>query len=135
MTVTAAFKKIPPVVTPHTVKVNAAENGSVTADKTTANAQDTIDAIGEWAGGTGVSGFLASVTKNAAVSLLKEHMDEVDWEVADTLKGEDRADVVIGFDYNDGSITGTIDIILIREDNAWKIDSLGNLRLNSLSLN
>lgn len=69
----------------------------------TEDALGKIEAIAEWTDNSGVSGVLPAVTKDSAVSFIKAKMAEVDWTVEDVLKGKNRADVVIGFDYNNCS--------------------------------
>lgn len=99
----------------------------------TENAKEKIDAVGEWSERTGITGILSALTQDAALSVLKENLADVEWTVDDVLKGKNRADVVIGFNYSD-KVTGTIEITMIREDNTWKIDGLGTPRISSVSL-
>ena len=99
----------------------------------TEDAIEKVEAIEEWTDNSGVSGILSAVTKDSAVSFIKAKMAEVDWTVEDVLKGKKRADVVIGFDYND-SIVGTIEITMIRDSGEWKIDSLNFPNFDKISL-
>lgn len=99
----------------------------------TANAIEKIEAVEDWTDKSGISGILSAITQDSAVSFLKSKMSEVDWTVKEILKGKNRADVVIGFDYN-GSIIGTIEITMIRENSDWKIDGLSLPHFDTISL-
>lgn len=92
-----------------------------------------VETVEEWTDKSGVSGILSAVTQDSAVSFIKAKMSEVDWTVEDVLKGKNRTDVVIGFDYN-SSIVGTIDITMIKDGGEWKIDGLDFPSFDKLSL-
>lgn len=99
----------------------------------TSNATEKIEAVEEWTDGLGLSGIFSAITQDSVVSFLNSKISEVDWTVEDILKGENRADVVIGFDYN-GSVIGTVEITMLRDDGEWKIDSFGLPHFDELSL-
>lgn len=99
----------------------------------TSSAIEKIEAVEDWTDKSGISGILSAITQDSAVSFLKTRMSEVNWTVEEILKGKNRADVVIGFDYN-GSIIGTIEIIMIRENSDWKIDGLSLPHFDTISL-
>jgi hypothetical protein len=99
----------------------------------TEDAIEKVEAVEEWVDKSGVSGMLAAVTQDSAVSFIKSKMAEVDWTVEDVLKGKIQTDVVIGFDYNN-SIVGTIEITMIRDGREWKIDGLNVPSFDKFSL-
>lgn len=99
----------------------------------TEEAIEQVETIEDWTETLGVSGILSAITQDSAVSFLKAQIAEVEWTVVDVLSGKDRADVVIGFDYNN-SIVGTIEITMIREGRDWKIDGLSFPCFSRLSL-
>ena len=99
----------------------------------TKNAQEKIDTLSAWSEKTGITGILSALTQDAVLNVLKENMADVEWTVEDVLRGKNRADVVLGFNYLD-KVTGTIEITMIREDNTWKIDGLETPKISTFSL-
>lgn len=99
----------------------------------TSNAIEKIETIENWTDDSGVSGILSAITQDSAVSLLKSKISEIDWTVEEILKGKNRTNVVICFNYKD-SIIGTIEITMIREDGDWKIDGLSLPHFDKISL-
>lgn len=99
----------------------------------TEDAIEKVEAIEEWRDNSGIFGILSVLTQDSIVRFIKAKMSEVAWTVEDVLKGKNRVDVVIGFDYNN-SIVGTVDISLIRVDHEWKIDELDFPNFDNLSL-
>lgn len=99
----------------------------------TSSTIEKIEAIEDWTDKSSISGILSALTQDSAISFLKSKMSEVDWTVEDILKGKNRADVVIGFDYN-SSIIGTIEITMVRENGDWKIDGLSLPHFDTISL-
>ena len=99
----------------------------------TSSATEKVEAIEDWTDKSGVSGILSAITQDGAVSFLKSRISDVDWTVEDILKGKNRADVVIGFDYN-GGIIGTIEITMVKENGDWKIDGLSLPHFDTISL-
>ena len=85
----------------------------------TANALKTIENV-ESIGNLG-SLFMGSNPTN----LLLGKMSEFEYEVKDILKGSDSARCVLAFNYQD-TVSGTIEIKMIKEEKEWKIDNLGN---------
>lgn len=90
----------------------------------TDNARENVEKVVEWSENSLVSGILSIVSQSDGISLLKSKISEIDWSVEDILKGNQKAEVIIGFNYNE-QITGTINIVMIRENHQWKIDSIG----------
>ena len=90
----------------------------------TDNARENVEKVVERSEYSLVSGILSVVSQSDGISLLKSKISEIDWSVEDILKGNQNAEVVIGFNYNE-QITGTINIIMIYENRQWKIDSIG----------
>lgn len=90
----------------------------------TSDARNKVEQIVEWSDNSLVSGILSNLSRSDSVSLLKSKISEIDWRVEDILKGNQKAEVVIGFKYNE-QITGTINIVMIRENHQWKIDGIG----------
>lgn len=99
----------------------------------TSSAIEKVEAIENWTDKSSVSGLLSAITQDSAVSFLKSKMSEVDWTVEDIRKGKGRTDVVIGFDYK-GSIIGTIEITMMKENGDWKIDGLGLPHFDTISI-
>ena len=48
-----------------------------------------------------------------------------DWTIVDILKGKEQAKGVVRFRHADG-FSGTVDVVMIKEGHAWKIDSLNS---------
>ncbi len=92
-----------------------------------------IEAIEDWTEQNSLSGVLAALTQNTAVSVLKTKMSETQWTVSDVRKGKEQADVVIGFDYR-SHLTGTVEITMLRDGLSWKIDSVSLPHFTKLSL-
>jgi hypothetical protein len=88
----------------------------------TSNAVENINAIEGWTDKFAESNVLLALTKDSLAAFLLEKMSEMNWTVDDILRGKGRADVMVGFDYND-SIIGTLELTMIRERGEWKIDS------------
>ena len=58
-----------------------------------------------------------------AVSFLLDKLSECEWTIRDVMKGSETSKAVVGFNYQD-SMTGTIELKMIKEDKLWKIDGL-----------
>ena len=97
----------------------------------TSNAAEKIESIEDWVDNNEYSGIL-SVVYDGLTSLLKSNMEEITWSIIDVLRGKHQSNVIIGFDYN-GKITGTIEIVMIKEGCTWKIDSFCYPKLNTFS--
>lgn len=89
----------------------------------TDEAWDTVQKAVELAENPLAAGIMSMVTQNNSLSVLESKLSETNWTLEDILTGENRADVVIGFNYED-KIIGTIDMAMIRIDREWKIDGL-----------
>lgn len=57
------------------------------------------------------------------ISVLKSEIQQIQWDVDDVLKSNNRADVILSFNYED-KLTGTIAISMIVEEGKWKINSI-----------
>lgn len=90
----------------------------------TSEARNKVEQIGEWSDNSLISGILSNISQSDSISLLKSKISEIDWSVEDILKGNHKAEVVIGFNYHE-QITGTINIVMICENHQWKIDGIG----------
>ncbi len=88
----------------------------------TGNAEKAVNTITEISENKIVNSIIEMFDKENKVSILKEKIQETHWEVDDILKSNDKAIVIVAFNYND-ELVGTIKLNLIRND-GWKIDSL-----------
>ena len=93
----------------------------------TANALKTIENV-ESIGNLGTL-FIGS----NPTTLLLNKMSEFEYTVKDILKGSESARCVLDFYYKD-SVSGTIEIKMIKEEKEWKIDSLGNTQFDKFEL-
>ena len=93
----------------------------------TANALKTIENV-ESIGNLGTL-FIGS----NPTTLLLNKMSEFEYTVKDILKGSESARCVLDFYYKD-SVSGTIEIKMIKEEKEWKIDSLGNPHFDKFEL-
>ncbi|MBO4219396.1 MAG: hypothetical protein J5933_00525 [Clostridia bacterium] len=66
-------------------------------------------------------------------TLLINKMTEFEYSVKEILKSSESARAVIEFFYKD-SVSGTIEIKMIKEEKEWKIDSLGNPHFDKFEL-
>ena len=61
--------------------------------------------------------------------LIQKKIAECDWSIVDILKGKGQAKGVVRFQHKDG-FSGTVDVELVKEGTAWKIDSLNSPKLD-----
>ena len=80
-----------------------------------------------------VKTLLSLISDKDYASILIQKASEVEWSVGDILKNNRKANVTVGFNYED-MIIGTIDIELLKEDGEWKINNLHNLQIDKISL-
>lgn len=65
-----------------------------------------------------------SLTQNDDfTNILKSNLKDIEWSLEEVLKNKEKADVVLGVNYND-KISGTIEIKMVRENGDWKISGL-----------
>ena len=87
----------------------------------TDEAGKTMDAI---VSGSGlVGGLISLINGGEYITVLKDEIQKVKWELVDMMKGKNGAEAVLGFNYED-KLVGTIEISMIRQDGQWKIDGL-----------
>lgn len=97
----------------------------------TEDAADTIETVEDWS----ITELISSLTQDSAYDFLISKMEEVDWTLEDILKGKKETDVVIGFNYSNSiTISGTVEITMIKEDHTWKIDSIAFPDFEEISL-
>ena len=89
----------------------------------TVEAQEKIDAVSSLADNKMVGAIMGLLGKNDYVSVLKEEMQQVQWEVDDIMKGSHNAEVIVKFNYDDRLI-GTIALSMVQKSDGWKIDGL-----------
>lgn len=58
-------------------------------------------------------------------ALIREKLSGCDWTIVEILKGKEHAQGVVRFTHADG-FSGTVDVEMIKEDHAWKINSLNS---------
>ena len=54
---------------------------------------------------------------------IKEHAEEIQWEVLDVMKSKRAAKVKLGFNYQD-EITGNVELNMVKVDGKWKISGI-----------
>ena len=91
------------------------------------SAEDKLEEAGEG------SGLITGLIKKKAVKTIKSKASEIEWSVDELLKGKDRTEVVIRFNYKD-KVAGTINLILLKVDGEWKIDGVSSPRFDTLDL-
>ena len=99
----------------------------------TEKAQETVSAITSITENKMVDSILAFLGKDDYTSILKSNLKDVEWSLDDVLEGTDRADVVLGFNYNE-KLTGTIEINMIKEDGNWKINGINYPMFDKIDL-
>ncbi len=99
----------------------------------TGDAEKAVNAITEISENKLVNSIIEVFDRENKVSILKEKIQETHWEVDDILKSNDKATVIVAFNYND-EMVGTIKLNLIRND-GWKIDSLDFPKFDEINFN
>ena len=89
----------------------------------TEETQEKVDEISAIAESELVNSIMGLFNQNDYVGVLKSELQEVQWDVADIMKGKNNAAVILGFNYDD-KLIGTIEISMIRKGGDWKIDGL-----------
>ena len=93
----------------------------------TANALKTIENV-ESIGNLGTL-----IMGSNPTTLLLNKMSEFEYTVKEILKSSESARCVLDFYYKD-SVSGTIEIKMIKEEKEWKIDNLGNPHFDKFEL-
>ena len=99
----------------------------------TANAVKSIESLENLTGRPEISMFTTALMGGNAVGVLLDKLSECTWTVVDVMKGAETSKAVLGFDYQD-SMTGTIELTMIKEDKIWKIDSLAMPKFDKFTL-
>lgn len=89
----------------------------------TEEAQETVSAITSITENKLVNSILNFLGKDDYTGILKSNLQDVEWRLDNILEGNNRADVVLGFNYND-KLIGTIEINMIKDNGDWKISGL-----------
>ena len=93
----------------------------------TANALKTIENV------ESIANLGTLVMGSNPTTLLLSKMSDFEYTVKDILKGSESARCVLEFYYKD-TVSGTIEIKMIKEEKEWKIDSLGNPHFDKFEL-
>jgi hypothetical protein len=72
-------------------------------------------------------------TQDNTAEFLKDKMSEISWTVEDVLRSKDQANAVIGFTYSE-KLTGTIQVVMLKDGRTWKIDTLTSPEITHLAL-
>ena len=89
----------------------------------TANALKTVESIESISSNPGVALITSALMGGNATKFLLEKLSECEWTIKDVMKGTESSKAIVGFNYQD-SMTGTIELKMIKEDKLWKIDGL-----------
>lgn len=84
---------------------------------------DKVNTIKKVAENPIVGGLVSWLSDTETASVLMSEIQEIEWTLEDVLKGDGRADAVIGFYYNE-DFNGTVNITMSREKDGWKIDGI-----------
>ena len=93
----------------------------------TANALKTIENV------ESIANLGTLIMGSNPTTLLLSKMSDFEYTVKDILKGSESARCVLEFYYKD-TVSGTIEIKMIKEEKEWKIDSLGNPHFDKFEL-
>jgi len=99
----------------------------------TSNALKTVNGVESLTGISGVSILTTALLGDNAVNILLDKLAECDWSIKDVMKGSESSKAIIGFEYQD-VMSGTVELTMIKEDDIWKIDSLGVPKFDKLAL-
>ena len=62
--------------------------------------------------------------KDDMMSIIQEYADKIKWGVGDIEKGKKNAAAIITYDYNNGKITGDVDVDMVKEKGEWLISGI-----------
>ena len=99
----------------------------------TSNALKSIQSLESLSERPEIALFTTALLGGNAVSVLLEKLSECKWTILDVMKGSESSKAVVGFDYQN-SMTGTIELTMIKEQKIWKIDSLAMPKFDKFSL-
>lgn len=99
----------------------------------TEEAQETVSAITSITENKLVNSILNFLGKDDYTGILKSNLQDVEWSLDNVLEGNNRADVVLGFNYND-KLIGTIEINMIKDHGDWKISGLELPKFTEINL-
>lgn len=99
----------------------------------TEEAQGTVSAITSITENKLVNSILNFLGKDDYTDILKSNLQDVEWSLDNVLEGNNRADVVLGFNYNE-KLIGTIEINMIKDNGDWKISGLELPKFTEINL-
>ncbi len=99
----------------------------------TEEAQETVSAITSITENKLVNSILTFLGKDDCTGILKSNLQDVEWSLDNVLEGNNRADVVLGFNYNE-KLIGTIEINMIKDNGEWKISGLEPPKFTEINL-
>ncbi len=98
----------------------------------TDKARETVDAISSVTENSILNSIIGYISQSEYISVLKSEMQEIQWNVNDILKSKENALVILSFNYKD-KLVGTIELSMIREAGAWKIDGVKLPKFDKIS--
>lgn len=99
----------------------------------TEEAQETVSAVTSITENKLVNSILNFLGKDDYTGILKSNLQDVEWSLDNVLEGNNRADVVLGFNYNE-KLIGTIEINMIKDNGDWKISGLELPKFTEINL-
>ncbi len=90
------------------------------------NARQIVGNVVQWSDNIDKN-IITSAAKAFLIDLVASEASKIEWSVEDILRGKEKSDAVIGFNYDDKYI-GSADVFLIYENGGWKINELGNVK-------
>lgn len=99
----------------------------------TDKAQETVSTITSITENKLVNSILNFLGKDDYTGILKSNLQDVEWNLDNILEGDNRADVVLAFNYNE-KLIGTVEINMIKEDGDWKISGLELPKFTEINL-
>ena len=96
----------------------------------TENAEKKVDTIRL------VSNSVDLFTGSNMVSLLLNKLSDCEWHVVDIMKGSESAKGIVGFRFENGedTISGTVELTLIKEDKEWRIDGVEKPKFEKVTM-
>ena len=83
-----------------------------------------------------VSSGVDLFTGGSMASLLLNKLSDCDWRVIDITKGSESAKGIVGFSFENGeeTVTGTVELTLIKEGKEWRIDGVEMPKFDKVTL-
>ena len=97
------------------------------------NMLEKVEKVQYWTDNPTITGILALFTEKDIADFFMAEIAKIDWKVDEVMRGKTRTDVVLHFDYY-GSLSGTIEVIMVKEDGEWKIDGAKFPHFENISL-